>query len=37
MNPPTNDWRQRRTVNEHRFYTEIVTDITVHNSEHKDT
>jgi len=22
---------------EHRFYTEIVTDITVHNSEHKDT
>jgi len=22
---------------EHRFYMEIVTDITVHNSEHKDT
>jgi hypothetical protein len=34
MRPPTNNWRQRRT--EHRFYVEIVTDITTRNSERKD-
>ena len=31
MLPPANNWRQRRT--EHRFYAEIVTDITTRNSE----
>jgi len=35
MNPPTNNWRLRRT--EHRLYAEIVTDITTRNSERKDT
>jgi len=30
MSPPTNNWRWRRT--EHRFYAEIVTDITTRNS-----
>jgi len=35
MNLPTNSWRERRT--EHRFYTEIVTDITSRNSERKET
>ena len=34
MNPPTNNWRKRRT----RYrYEEIVTDITTRNSECKDT
>ena len=31
----TTNWMQRR--NEHRFYSEIVTDITTWNSERKDT
>ena len=31
MNPPTNNWQQRRT--EHISYAEIVTDITTRNSE----
>ena len=35
MNPPTNNWKQTGT--EHRFYAEIVTDITTRNSERKDT
>jgi hypothetical protein len=29
MRPPTNNWRLRRT--EHRFYEEIITDITTRN------
>ena len=35
MRPPTNNWRLRRT--EHRFYAEIITDITTLNLERKDT
>jgi hypothetical protein len=35
MSPPTNNWRLRRT--EHRYYAEIVADITTRNSERKDT
>ena len=35
MNPPTENWRQRRT--ERRFYVEIVMDITTRNSERKVT
>jgi hypothetical protein len=35
MHPPTHNWEKIRT--EHRFYAEIVTDITTRNSERKDT
>ena len=35
MNPSTNNLMERWT--EHRFYTEIVTDITTRNSERKNT
>jgi len=35
MSPFTNNWRQKRV--EHRFYAEIVTDMTTQNSERKDT
>jgi hypothetical protein len=35
MNPPTNNWGQRRT--EHRLYEETVTDITTRNLERKGT
>ena len=31
ITPPTNNWRYRRT--KHRFYAEIVTDITTRNSK----
>jgi len=31
MSPSTNNWRKRRT--KHRFYAEIVADITTQNSE----
>jgi hypothetical protein len=33
MSPHTNNWMQKRT--EHRFYAEIVTDITPASSERK--
>ena len=35
MIPPTNNWTLRRTA--HRFHTKIVTDMTIQNSERKDT
>jgi len=35
MSLPTNNLSKRRT--EHRFYAEIVTDITTRNEERKDT
>lgn len=35
MSPPTNNWKPKRT--EHRFFAELVTEITTWNSERKDT
>jgi hypothetical protein len=35
MHPPTNNWREIRT--DHRFYEEIIMDITTRNSERNRT
>ena len=35
MHPPTNNWRERQS--KHRFYAEIVMDITTWNPYRKDT
>ena len=35
MRPPTNNWRKGRT--EHRFYVEIVKQITTRNLDDNDT